>query len=375
MSMVVNMRTAPERREKGMSEAQEAVAEVADEEWITRAQAKQLTGMSRSTLIRKEREGALTARQDGQGKTRYLVEDVVQFRRRTVVDSGAADAVSALARGERGERAAQVFELFDQGQNGADVVKTLRMDPDEVKALHDKWAQLRGRGVWVSEATMARMLRAQLAIVPKRDPEKPALETIANEAALSRAVACAVDAAAKAYQVEYGSPQEFALWLSLRWQPGEAGTLYLCRKMLGLAGETSGPEFKLAEWSSADALAQAAYDQAFQAQRLSEMNVRDLETMGDGNFEVRLVLSSSQHRTWMRVPSMALRELREMMRAPGQTSTLHRLRQLLEESEDKAEDRKRQRKSALAEKERIRREEVAERARERKEDRAMGIVD
>jgi hypothetical protein len=360
-----------------VAEVQEAVAEQATEEdWITRAQAQQLTGMSRSTLIRKERQGAIAARQDEHGKTRYLVEDVIQFRRRTIVeDDGTAGAFAAS---ERGERAARVFELLDQGQGAVDVVKALRMDPDEVKVLRDKWAQLRGRGVWVSEATMARMLRASLAVVPNHDPSKPAIETISSEEALVRAVASAMDTASKRYRAEYGSPQELALWLSLRWQVGEAANLWVTRKMVGLAGSGLSERFKLGEWPSAEALAHAAYDYAIQAQRISESDLRDLATMSDGRFEVTLITGSCTHRTWLHVPSLALRELHEAMMAPGQSSTLRKLRELLEIEEDKAEDRKRKRKSDLTEKERVRREEADQRARERalerKEDREAGII-
>jgi hypothetical protein len=47
-----------------------------------------------------------------------------------------------------GEMASAVFEFFEKGKQPSQVVIDLKIDPDRVKALHEKWHELKGLSVF-----------------------------------------------------------------------------------------------------------------------------------------------------------------------------------------------------------------------------------
>jgi hypothetical protein len=101
---------------------------------LGRAQAARLLGVSKSTLRRME--GASLEPVLGPKNVRLFHEEHIQsllVTRRSEVAGARVD----------GELAAETFELFDTGIHPVDVVKKLRVDPDLVESLHQRWARLR----------------------------------------------------------------------------------------------------------------------------------------------------------------------------------------------------------------------------------------
>jgi len=101
---------------------------------LGRAQAARVLGVSKSTVRRME--GATLDPVLGPKKVRLFHEEQIQsllITRRSEVAAGRAD----------GELAAETFELFDAGVHPVDVVKKLRVDPDLIESLHQRWARLR----------------------------------------------------------------------------------------------------------------------------------------------------------------------------------------------------------------------------------------
>lgn len=346
-----------------------------DAQWVTRAQASALAGVSKTTLRRLEREGAITPQKNAQGWHLYHVEELTEVRRTRVVSAqgqhGQGEPSAVPDPG--GQRAAEAFALFDQGHSPSDVVQALRMPPAEVKTWHAWWGQMTGRGLWVSEVTLERMLRGSLAVCAKTpEPGTPALDVLGDEQALVHAVARAVDTARKVYRPQHGSVSELALWLSQRGCPGQRGTLSMYAQALGLQGVTFVERYVLAEWSCAQALAQAMFDKAEQAQRASERSLpHDLGLLPDGTYEVVLSTEHGTQRTWLEVPSPALGLVVADMRSHGQSPTLARLRQMVEREQDGIQDRRQQRKDALTEKARRRRDEAQARAQARAQERDL----
>jgi hypothetical protein len=119
---------------------------------IGRAQAARLLGVSKSTLRRMEGD-ALTP-VVGPKNVRLFHEEQIQsmvVTRRSEI--GASTRVT-------GDIAATVFELFDDSMHPVDVVKRLRLEPDLIEGLHQRWRRLRGMLVLSEEstATVHRML-------------------------------------------------------------------------------------------------------------------------------------------------------------------------------------------------------------------------
>jgi hypothetical protein len=98
---------------------------------IGRAQAARLLGVSKSTLRRMEGE-ALTP-VVGPKNVRLFHEEQIQSM---VVTRRSEIRASTRV---TGEIAATVFELFDESMHPVDVVKRLRLEPDLIEGLYQRW--------------------------------------------------------------------------------------------------------------------------------------------------------------------------------------------------------------------------------------------
>jgi hypothetical protein len=131
------------------------------QDWLTRIEASDFLSCSSQTLANHERRGRLhpqhAYRPDGRGvEHRVIVYDpdevnkLAKLMNRHVV----------ISPRDPGELAAAAFALFDENKPEKDVVIKLRITPDAVRALREKWFDMGG---------------ADLVIVP---PAKQALEKL-----------------------------------------------------------------------------------------------------------------------------------------------------------------------------------------------------
>lgn len=134
---------------------------------VGRAAAARLLGVSKSTLRRME--GDRLTPVVGPKNVRLFREEEIQSMTVT------RRSVLGLAPRATGEVAADVFELFDQSVHAVDVVKRLRLEPDLVEGLHQRWCKMRGLLV-LSDAS-ARALHRML-------HDNPSEPRPANEAEL-----------------------------------------------------------------------------------------------------------------------------------------------------------------------------------------------
>lgn len=138
---------------------------------LGRAQAARLLGVSKSTLRRME--GASLEPVLGPRNVRLFHEEQIQsllVTRRSEVAGGRPD----------GELAAETFELFDAGVHPVDVVKKLRVDPDLIESLHQRWARLRAMLVLSTSGVQSLCLslsEAEVIAAPKSESELLGLVT------------------------------------------------------------------------------------------------------------------------------------------------------------------------------------------------------
>ncbi len=118
---------------------------------VTRAEAAAIMKTSRTTVRRME--GSVLQPVVGQdGVHRFREEHVRQVVERRV------RSVPAQPDTYDGATAATVFALFDEGLNGADVVKRCQLHPLAVSAMHRQWTLLRGG--FAVDAETARQIAA-----------------------------------------------------------------------------------------------------------------------------------------------------------------------------------------------------------------------
>lgn len=112
--------------------------------WLTRHEASAMLSLSAQTLANYERRGLLHPEYSYR-------RDVHNIDRRVVVydphELSRLRPYRAYSRGtvaprDPGEVAARAFEMFREGQSEEEVVVELRLDPDAVWSLHEKWLHM-----------------------------------------------------------------------------------------------------------------------------------------------------------------------------------------------------------------------------------------
>jgi hypothetical protein len=110
---------------------------------LRRTEAARLLGVSKSTLRRME--GTALTPVVGPKNVHLFQEEEV---RAVVVTRRAYVGVQA----NRGDVAADAFALFDAGVHVVDAVKQLRVSPDVIEGLYERWARLRSMLILSAEA-------------------------------------------------------------------------------------------------------------------------------------------------------------------------------------------------------------------------------
>lgn len=110
---------------------------------LRRTEAARLLGVSKSTLRRMEGT-ALTPVVGPQNAHLFQEEEV-----RAIVVTRRAHAGTPA---NSGDIAADAFALFDANVDVVDVVKQLRVAPDTIESLHERWARLRSMLLLSAEA-------------------------------------------------------------------------------------------------------------------------------------------------------------------------------------------------------------------------------
>ncbi|MES1185096.1 MAG: hypothetical protein ABUL60_14885 [Myxococcales bacterium] len=125
---------ADSREEIGNFAAQKPATLPADGKLLRRTEAARLLGVSKSTLRRMEGT-ALTPVVGPRNVHLFQEEEVraVVVTRRAHLDTQASS----------GGIAADAFTLFDAGLHVVDAVKQLRVSPDVIEGLYERWARLR----------------------------------------------------------------------------------------------------------------------------------------------------------------------------------------------------------------------------------------
>ncbi|HKP64474.1 MAG TPA: hypothetical protein VJV78_47375 [Polyangiales bacterium] len=127
---------------------------------IRRAEAARLLGVSVSTLRR--REGNELQPIVGPDGVHMFDESEVRSVMVTVRRTQTSTTLGSSA----GHIAAEVFSLLDAGEHPVEIVKQLKLPPDQVVALRDQWSEMRG-GFIVSAREAAEFGRLARASTPK----------------------------------------------------------------------------------------------------------------------------------------------------------------------------------------------------------------
>ncbi len=145
------------------AEVMTAATAVSSGKLLGRAQAARLLGVSKSTLRRMEGERLTPV--VGPKNVRLFHEEQIH----SLVVTKRSDSSEPMRSG--GDVAADVFELLDTNVHPVDVVKRLRLEPELVEALHQRWIRLRAMIV-LSENGVARLHR----ILGNGDDTRPTKE-------------------------------------------------------------------------------------------------------------------------------------------------------------------------------------------------------
>ena len=128
---------------------------------VTRAQAAQMLGKSKSQIRRYEKSGMLNPITNEKDWRLIPVEEVVQLRRTLCVEP---DALTQQNSSEIDvETTVHAFDLFDQGFNGIEAVRQLQITPEQAKQLSQSYSDLKG-GFTITEATVRKMIENRLAM-------------------------------------------------------------------------------------------------------------------------------------------------------------------------------------------------------------------
>jgi hypothetical protein len=105
---------------------------------MTRNEASDMLSCSSQTLANYERKGFLhpqhAYRPDGRGAEHRVI--VYSPHELTKLASKLHRPISAR---DPGEIAGRAYEMYDEGRSDREIVRELRLTPDAVQALHDKW--------------------------------------------------------------------------------------------------------------------------------------------------------------------------------------------------------------------------------------------
>ncbi|MCC6877389.1 MAG: hypothetical protein IT378_23995 [Sandaracinaceae bacterium] len=113
---------------------------------VTRTQAAELVGVSRST-IKRLHDQELHPITDDKGQSLYNLEEVERVRIKRTRGWGPPAAPAATAAADDGALAAELFALFDEGKDPVDVVKERRVAPRVAGEAYAIWARWRRRVV------------------------------------------------------------------------------------------------------------------------------------------------------------------------------------------------------------------------------------
>lgn len=159
----------------------------APETWPSRADAGERIGRSERSIRRLEHAGELDARPDKSGVYRVDPQSLERFMAdqasrgknlepardnaeqrggHSIAKQVDGDAGDAVGEGINGPTAAAVFELFNAGKRRREVVVILKLHPDIVEALYEKWVRL-GGGLMLDEEHLARLSRLNLVVLTR----------------------------------------------------------------------------------------------------------------------------------------------------------------------------------------------------------------
>ena len=132
----------------GAAATDHKITEVRD--WLTRNEASDMLSCSSQTLANYERKGLLhpqhAYRPDGRGvEHRVIVYDPKELAKL----ASRMNRHTLLPR-DPGELAGRAFDLFDEDKSDKDVVKELRLTPDAVQVLREKWENMGGSNLVIS---------------------------------------------------------------------------------------------------------------------------------------------------------------------------------------------------------------------------------
>ena len=124
--------------------------------WLTQVQALDMLGVSVNTLYRYQREGKLNPTKGRRSGSRreILIYDPEELAR---VMPRARDV--AVVHDPEGESVARVFEMLDTGASIRHIVVTLRVTPDKVEALRERWLDAGGSALVISDDARAEIER------------------------------------------------------------------------------------------------------------------------------------------------------------------------------------------------------------------------
>jgi hypothetical protein len=107
-------------------------------DWLTRNEASDMLSCSSQTLANYERKGLLhpqhAYRPDGRGAEHR----VIVYNPHELTKLAGKLHRHILAR-DPGELAGRAYEMYDEGRSEREIVRELRLTPDAVQVLHDKW--------------------------------------------------------------------------------------------------------------------------------------------------------------------------------------------------------------------------------------------
>lgn len=119
-------------------------------DWYTRNDASETLSISIQTLKNYERRNVLHPRRVLRKDSRGHEQSVVVYNPKELAKLPRSVSRQFASR-ESGELAAQCFKMFDEGFRIKDVVTELRMHPDEVNEMREKWLDAGGASLTIGD--------------------------------------------------------------------------------------------------------------------------------------------------------------------------------------------------------------------------------
>lgn len=107
-------------------------------DWVTRNEATDMLWCSAQTLVNYERKGALHPQHDYRRDERGAQHRVVVYSPHELSKLAHKLHRPVFPR-DPGEIAGRSYEMLDEGRSEREIVRELRLTPDAVRVLHDKW--------------------------------------------------------------------------------------------------------------------------------------------------------------------------------------------------------------------------------------------